>query len=49
LLRVVSGSNRWEFWIDVGGTFTDCIGRRPDGALVVHKLLSSGAYLGEVK
>jgi 5-oxoprolinase (ATP-hydrolysing) len=46
---VVSGSNRWEFWIDVGGTFTDCIGRRPDGALVVHKLLSSGAYLGEVK
>ncbi len=31
---------RWEFWIDRGGTFTDVIGRRPDGALVTHKLLS---------
>ena len=32
--------NKWEFWIDRGGTFTDVIGRRPDGALVTHKLLS---------
>ncbi|MEX2139792.1 MAG: hydantoinase/oxoprolinase family protein, partial [Pirellulales bacterium] len=31
----------WHFWIDVGGTFTDCIARRPDGTLVRHKLLSS--------
>ncbi len=31
---------RWEFWIDRGGTFTDVIGRRPDGTLVAHKLLS---------
>jgi 5-oxoprolinase (ATP-hydrolysing) len=30
----------WEFWIDRGGTFTDVIGRRPDGRLVTHKLLS---------
>src|SRR5512132_1112793 len=30
----------WDFWIDRGGTFTDIIGRRPDGALVAHKLLS---------
>jgi 5-oxoprolinase (ATP-hydrolysing) len=30
----------WEFWIDRGGTFTDIIGRRPDGALVTLKLLS---------
>src|SRR3984885_7428059 len=30
----------WEFWIDRGGTFTDVIGRRPDGELVTHKLLS---------
>ena len=22
----------WEFWIDRGGTFTDCIGVAPDGA-----------------
>lgn len=31
---------RWQFWIDRGGTFTDVIGRRPDGALVTLKLLS---------
>ncbi|MEM9605217.1 MAG: hydantoinase B/oxoprolinase family protein [Pseudomonadota bacterium] len=30
----------WQFWIDRGGTFTDVVGRRPDGALVTHKLLS---------
>jgi 5-oxoprolinase (ATP-hydrolysing) len=36
----VSMSGRWEFWIDRGGTFTDVIGRRPDGALLTHKLLS---------
>src|SRR5580698_3648523 len=33
-------SGSWEFWIDRGGTFTDVIGRRPDGDLVTHKLLS---------
>ena len=31
---------RWQFWIDRGGTFTDLVGRRPDGRLVTHKLLS---------
>jgi len=31
----------WDFWIDRGGTFTDCIGRAPDGDLHVFKLLSS--------
>jgi 5-oxoprolinase (ATP-hydrolysing) len=31
---------QWEFWIDRGGTFTDVVGRRPDGTLVAHKLLS---------
>jgi 5-oxoprolinase (ATP-hydrolysing) len=35
-----SMSNNWEFWIDRGGTFTDVIGKRPDGALLTHKLLS---------
>src|SRR5215469_5152176 len=33
-------AGRWEFWIDRGGTFTDVVGRRPDGTLVVRKLLS---------
>ena len=35
-----STSNGWEFWIDRGGTFTDVIGKRLDGALFTHKLLS---------
>jgi 5-oxoprolinase (ATP-hydrolysing) len=33
-------AGRWEFWIDRGGTFTDVVGKRPDGTLVAHKLLS---------
>jgi 5-oxoprolinase (ATP-hydrolysing) len=31
---------RWQFWIDRGGTFTDVVARRPDGAILTHKLLS---------
>src|SRR5437867_3029558 len=41
----------WEFWIDVGGTFTDCIARSPDDRLVECKILSSGVTkrrVGEV-
>ena len=30
----------WQFWIDRGGTFTDVVARRPDGALLTRKLLS---------
>ncbi|MFJ1612792.1 hydantoinase B/oxoprolinase family protein [Streptomyces sp. NPDC088249] len=33
-------TGRWEFWIDRGGTFTDVVGRDPDGYLVTRKLLS---------
>ena len=30
----------WQFWIDRGGTFTDIVAQRPDGALETRKLLS---------
>ncbi|MEO1601410.1 MAG: hydantoinase B/oxoprolinase family protein [Pseudomonadota bacterium] len=30
----------WQFWIDRGGTFTDIVGRTPQGQLLTHKLLS---------
>ncbi len=30
----------WNFWIDRGGTFTDIVGRAPNGHLTTHKLLS---------
>ncbi len=38
--------SRWDFWIDRGGTFTDVIGRDPEGRLHPLKLLSEnpGAY-----
>ena len=35
-----SDKKLWQFWIDRGGTFTDVVGKRPDGTLVTHKLLS---------
>jgi len=35
-----ANNNRWQFWIDRGGTFTDVVARKPDGSLVTHKLLS---------
>ena len=34
------GSGKWDFWIDRGGTFTDVVGRKPDGSLTAHKVLS---------
>jgi 5-oxoprolinase (ATP-hydrolysing) len=39
-------AERWDFWIDRGGTFTDVVGRAPDGALHPLKLLSEnpGVY-----
>ncbi|MEP9388706.1 hydantoinase B/oxoprolinase family protein [Mesorhizobium sp. KR9-304] len=33
-------AKNWDFWIDRGGTFTDIIGRDPQGALHPRKLLS---------
>ncbi len=30
----------WQFWIDRGGTFTDIVARRPDGEILIHKVLS---------
>src|ERR1700730_8096909 len=34
------GALRWQFWVDRGGTFTDVVGRAPDGGLRTLKLLS---------
>ncbi|MBD8890597.1 hydantoinase B/oxoprolinase family protein [Roseibium litorale] len=31
---------KWDFWIDRGGTFTDIVGRAPDGTIHPHKVLS---------
>ncbi|PSB33051.1 hydantoinase B/oxoprolinase family protein [Chlorogloea sp. CCALA 695] len=37
---MTSDRTKWQFWIDRGGTFTDIVAQRPDGQLVIHKLLS---------
>lgn len=44
----MSTSPTWEFAIDVGGTFTDCLAYAPDGRTLRHKLLSSGIVKGAV-
>ncbi len=33
-------SERWQFWVDRGGTFTDIVGHAPDGLVHTRKLLS---------
>lgn len=34
----------WRFFVDVGGTFTDCLGINPRGQACSHKLLSAASY-----
>ncbi|MEZ5278735.1 MAG: hydantoinase B/oxoprolinase family protein [Opitutaceae bacterium] len=38
----------WTLFIDTGGTFTDCIGRSPDGSIHRCKVLSSSGLRGRV-
>ena len=38
----------WQFWVDVGGTFTDCVARSPQGELRALKVLSSGLVQTEL-
>lgn len=35
--------SKWQFWIDRGGTFTDIIGRNPNGKIITRKLLSENS------
>ena len=36
----MNSSQRWQFYIDRGGTFTDVVAKTPQGKIIVHKLLS---------
>jgi 5-oxoprolinase (ATP-hydrolysing) len=42
IFRTMENGTKWQFWIDTGGTFTDCFGLPPVGALQRLKVLSSG-------
>lgn len=33
-------TDKWQFWIDRGGTFTDIVAKNPEGRLLTKKLLS---------
>ena len=35
-----TNAQRWDFWIDRGGTFTDIVAKTPEGQLLTRKLLS---------
>mgnify|MGYP000848174267 CR=1 FL=1 len=35
-----TSEEKWQFWIDRGGTFTDVVAKAPDGRLTSCKLLS---------
>ncbi|WP_417849516.1 hydantoinase B/oxoprolinase family protein [Thalassoglobus sp.] len=45
----MSNQTRWQFWIDVGGTFTDCVACSPAGILKTYKTLSSGIVKGQIE
>ena len=37
---MMTSSQRWQFYIDRGGTFTDIVAKTPQNQIIVHKLLS---------
>lgn len=39
---------KWQIWVDTGGTFTDCIARDPEGKIWSTKVLSSAALRGRI-
>jgi 5-oxoprolinase (ATP-hydrolysing) len=43
------GGGAWRIWVDTGGTFTDCIGISPEGAVRRAKVLSSSCLRGRVR
>ncbi|HTN76562.1 MAG TPA: hydantoinase/oxoprolinase family protein, partial [Pirellulaceae bacterium] len=45
---LLMNEHAWQFWIDVGGTFTDCLSRAADGTLRRAKVLSTGSTKGRV-
>src|SRR4051812_33453834 len=42
---MMASLDKWQFWIDRGGTFTDVVAKSPDGRIVTRKLLSENPDL----
>jgi len=49
IARRMMQPEHWDFWIDTGGTFTDCLACSPTGQFQRLKVLSSGAVRGRVQ
>jgi len=45
----MADQSKWRFWIDTGGTFTDCLGTSPGGVEHRLKVLSTGAVRARIK
>ena len=45
---LVKNMERWKFFVDTGGTFTDCLGLSPDGEVIRAKVLSRGTLSAHV-
>jgi 5-oxoprolinase (ATP-hydrolysing) len=41
-------SERWQIWVDTGGTFTDGVAIAPDGSVRSTKILSTSALRGRI-
>lgn len=41
-IESLMNTNVWEFFVDTGGTFTDCLARSKDGDFIRAKVLSKG-------
>ncbi len=41
-------TDKWDIWIDTGGTFTDCLARNPSGSIQRLKVLSSSALRAHI-
>lgn len=42
--QIQNDQQKWQFWIDRGGTFTDIIARQPNGEVLSRKLLSENPH-----
>jgi 5-oxoprolinase (ATP-hydrolysing) len=43
-----TGLPKWSFFVDTGGTFTDCFARSPDGSVHRAKVLSRGSLSARI-
>ena len=46
-MTTVVDNDAWSFYVDTGGTFTDCLGCSPDGKWFRAKVLSRGSLSAE--